>query len=93
MSTRTSANWKFVARPIFFAALALVSAMSTGCGTFMNQRTGDREVYGGVKRDWRDINAEKVPESQALVTTLDLPLSAIADTLCLPFDLAKDKSE
>lgn len=76
---------------MFFALLAFIAAITSGCGTFMNQRTGDREVYGGVKRDWRDIKAEKVPESQALITTLDLPLSAIGDTLCLPFDLAKDK--
>ena len=73
------------------ALLTLVAGFTSGCGTFMNQRTGDHAVYGGVKRDWRDLNAESVPEGMALVTSLDLPLSAIGDTLCLPVDLWKSK--
>jgi len=44
-----------------------------------------------VKRDWKDLNAESVPEGMALVLSLDLPLSAIGDTLCLPVDLSKSK--
>jgi uncharacterized protein YceK len=73
------------------ALLAFIGVMSTGCGTWMNHRTGDCHVYGGVKRDWRDLGAQAAPESVAIVTALDLPLSAIGDTLCLPYDLAKDK--
>lgn len=65
----------------------------SGCGTVMNQRTGDHFVYGGVKRDWRDLKAQEVPEGVAVVTALDLPLSAIADTLCLPWDSARDRDE
>jgi uncharacterized protein YceK len=91
--TATSASKHKVtgARRNLLTLLALIAALTSGCGTFMNQRTGDHNVYGGVKRDWRDITAEKVPEGQAIVTSLDLPLSAIGDTLCLPVDLSKHK--
>jgi uncharacterized protein YceK len=73
------------------ALLTLVAGIGTGCGTWMNHRVGDCHVYGGVKRDWRDLKAQATPEAVAIVTALDLPLSAIGDTLCLPYDLAKDK--
>jgi len=74
---------------MYGSLLAVIAGMTSGCGTWMNHHTGDHHVYGGVKRDWRDIGAQETPEAVAIVTALDLPLSAIADTLCAPWDMAK----
>jgi uncharacterized protein YceK len=73
----------------FFCGIFL-AALGSGCGTVMNQYHGDHYVYGGVKRDWHDLKAQQAPEGIAIAAALDLPLSAIADTLCLPWDASRE---
>ena len=74
-------------------AVCVGAAVSSGCGTMANTAyftpgEGGKKVYGGVQVDW-DV-AVKQNES-AWVTAAafaDLPLSAIGDTLSLPYLLA-----
>jgi uncharacterized protein YceK len=81
-------------------ALGTLALALTGCGTVMNlylppEQGGSQlfRVYGGVADTAKAIrlNAEKEGATAKLVTAalvLDVPLSAIGDTLTLPITVA-----
>src|SRR5690242_20075760 len=65
------------------AALASgVLACCAGCGTVGNGMFGIPQPYGGVRSDIETVNAGGTP-----CLVLDLPFSAVADTLLLPLQL------
>ncbi len=67
-----------------FATL-LTAVLLTGCGTICNQispmNSGRR--YGGVSQD---IETARAGGGAAYMLLLDVPISAVTDTLLLPFD-------
>lgn len=72
--------------------LTLVSSMASGCGTLMDHGFGpcpkarEGRIYGGVRADLECLG-DQVKEPSAAVTTfalIDLPFSALLDTLLLP---------
>src|SRR5262245_47387430 len=82
------------------AVLAVLAATLSGCGTVANLwsccKSGDRAVYGGVAHSLRRA-AEDAEEAARLddpdcalhalgagLMLVDVPLSAVADTLTLP---------
>jgi len=84
-------------------ALAPAALLFTGClGTAFNLAGDGPQVYGGVRKDWQLVCAPDsvVPPDSALrqgrppglacrlVGALDLPLSAVGDTLTLPLTVS-----
>lgn len=61
----------------------ILTAVLCGCGTMNNMTSGDREVYGGVRQDFQNISSGK---TGALI---DVPFSAVGDTVTLPFTAVK----
>ena len=79
---------------ILLWAVCAGAAVSSGCGTvantaYLDPYEGGKRVYGGVQVAW-DKAAN--PESQSTWVTAaayaDVPLSAIGDTLTLPYTVA-----
>ena len=70
------------ARRLLLPLLACVAGALLGCQTLRSWQHGCPGVYSGVKfyADWIDW----LPADGKVVFTLDLPFSAIADTLSLP---------
>jgi uncharacterized protein YceK len=71
--------------------LALAALVGSGCGTIANLQTGKPDLYGGVQHDVQLLETPR-PQPQgigirnlgALVLFVDLPLSAVGDTLTIP---------
>lgn len=56
-----------------------LSAILCGCGTMDNMTGGgERRVYGGVRNDLQHVSSGKAG------AILDVPLSAVGDTVTLP---------
>jgi uncharacterized protein YceK len=60
-----------------FAGLFL-SATLYGCGTMDNMTGGERRVFGGVRQDVEHV------KNGRRAAALDVPLSAVGDTVTLP---------
>src|SRR5262245_23517470 len=86
------ANWKI-------AAVALVCALGCGTVTNLDDHARVPEYYGGVRQDWQagtelfrqpganpDSGFGRVARfgTAACILAVDMPLSAIADTVTLP---------
>jgi uncharacterized protein YceK len=70
-------------------SLAGLMILVTGCGSIGARWSGRREPYAGVK-----LNLETIRNYHTegeLISALDIPFSAVADTLLLPYDLTGDK--
>src|SRR5262245_13269222 len=65
------------------AFLACFLVCCTGCGTVVNGAYGTPKPYAGVQTDIKAIGAG----GGGIIMALDLPFSAVADTLLLPVDL------
>ena len=89
-------------RVVAVTAVVFVAPMLAGCGTAINavwlipEENGKR-VYGGVRTDCEQIRGRHeqagrlpVDRIEQLVYTLDVPLSAVGDTITLPYILAYD---
>ncbi len=78
-------------RPALNAALIVVLFLFTGCGSISSRWRGERGPYVGVK-----LSAETVShfnhEGELIMAVVDIPLSAIVDTLYLPYDLTAGAS-
>ena len=61
----------------------ILAATLCGCGTMDNMISGDRAVYGGVRHDFQNVSSGKA------AALLDVPFSAIGDTVTLPVTAAK----
>src|SRR5947207_13699918 len=79
-------------------AVAAVCALASGCGTFANTcwltpEEGGMRAYGGTRADWQvareaAANSDYHERVACLVKcALDLPLSALGDTITLPLIL------
>jgi uncharacterized protein YceK len=77
--------------PQIMVVLAASAVWLSGCGTIANLETGKPELYGGVQKDVEVLETPR-PQPQgigirnlgALVLFVDLPLSAVGDTLTIP---------
>jgi uncharacterized protein YceK len=84
---------------------AAVFILSTGCGTVRSLRTpsesiaGDpvKRVYGGIRENCSIIkdNSDSsklrmLPELAIALRVIDMPFTALADTMVLPYTLAYD---
>jgi uncharacterized protein YceK len=82
------------ARRLFVCAVALLSL--TGCATVRTldaAKPGAPVVYAGTRLDWYSINGgccplERFGAEAPPYAALDLPASALLDTLLLPLSLA-----
>lgn len=65
--------------------------LATGCGSLGSRWRGGSGAYQGVRFDCEQV----VHHSTELevIAALDIPLSAIVDTLFLPYDLATEERE
>ena len=66
--------------------MLLAAGLLSGCGTVSNQMnpTNCCEPYGGVKDDFKTMGLRG---GSSYFLLLDVPVSAVGDTLLLPFDL------
>ena len=67
----------------------VLSMALCGCGTVDNMMGihGGPTAYGGVRQDFRDVKGGNP------VAALDVPLSAVGDTITLPASLARSASK
>ena len=76
---------------IRFALAAIAAGSLPGCGTIVSYADGQGGVYSGVRADARLLGTvgnetHDIPVVPWAIpfSILDMPLSAAADTLCLP---------
>jgi uncharacterized protein YceK len=69
--------------------VALLALLTSGCGTIYRHSEGARAPYSGVQFDAAGVGNIGEP-ALTVIFALDLPLSAVADTLLLPYDLTGD---
>ena len=85
----------------FWLVLAAVAGpLLSGCGTILSHADGQGGVYSGASADARLLatvgnETHDIPVVPWAIpfSIFDLPLSAVADTLCLPYVLATAKSD
>jgi uncharacterized protein YceK len=65
--------------------------LPTGCGSLGSRWRGGSGAYQGVRFDYGQI-VHHSTESE-LIAVADIPLSAIVDTLFLPYDLSVEERE
>jgi uncharacterized protein YceK len=65
--------------------------LATGCGSLGSRWRGGTGAYQGVRFDCEQV-AHHSTESE-FIAVADIPLSAIVDTLFLPYDLATEERE
>jgi uncharacterized protein YceK len=77
--------------PILLLTLVAATLLS-GCGTAANTlwfipEEGGMRVYGGVRADWEAAHRSYPPDINLprYLAIVDMPLSAVGDTLTLPF--------
>jgi uncharacterized protein YceK len=69
-----------------FTGLVGLLSLSTGCASLVSRSHPNHDrYYAGVKQDWRDLSID--PWYSQSLDLVDLPLSAVGDTLLLPWDL------
>ena len=83
-------------RTVRIALLVLPAVfLSNGCGTIRNLRSGDPDVYGGVKKDVEFIQTPGSGGGPELLVIMaaETGLSLIADTLTLPLVVRMRQNE
>ncbi len=75
-------------RNTFFAVLVVVAA---GCGSVSSRWNGNYGPYVGVKVDVDTITHYQ--SEGELIAIADIPLSAVMDTIFLPYDLTRPKRD
>lgn len=86
-------------KSVWIAGLVLVTTLLTsGCGTILNLRSGDPEVYGGVAKDLEFIMTPQAGEGGGggspgvlMLIAGEVGLSLIGDTLTLPVVIRKKR--
>ncbi|HZQ45533.1 MAG TPA: YceK/YidQ family lipoprotein, partial [Verrucomicrobiae bacterium] len=73
------------------ASVLIILSLCSGCGTMNTHSTvaeshNPQGPYDGVRYDWHQLSTDHHVDSFCFYT-LDLPFSAIGDTIFLPIDL------
>jgi uncharacterized protein YceK len=74
-------------RIVFAASLAALPLLLAGCGSLSSRWNGNYGPYVGVKLDIDQVTHYETEGE--VIAALDIPLSALADTLFLPYDLSR----
>ena len=74
-------------RIVLAVALASLPFIGGGCGSFSSRWNGNYGPYVGVKLDIEQVTHYETEGE--VIAAVDIPLSAIADTLFLPYDLSR----
>jgi len=74
------------------ASLLALLFVFTGCGSFASRWNGERGAYVGVRYD-SDCVTGAAEGLLSVVAFADMPLSAVMDTLFLPYDLTGKEPE
>lgn len=88
-------------KTVWSAALVLVASLLTsGCGTILNLRSGDPNVYGGVAKDVefimtpQNLGGEGGGDPAILMLMAgEVGLSLVGDTLTLPLVIRKKRND
>ena len=76
-------------RPLLLVlGLASLLALGPGCASFRSWDKGCADIYSGVR--FSRERSKEVPFDGKIFFALDLPFSALADTLALPFTAFAD---
>jgi uncharacterized protein YceK len=70
-------------------ALIVVLFLVSGCGSLSSRWRGSAGAYPGVRFDSEQVT-HYTTEGE-WIALFDIPLSALVDTLCLPYDLTNDQ--
>jgi len=60
--------------------------MTSGCSSVMSHTGGDEGYYPGTRSDVNMIKSDDTSWAMTPLLVLDLPFSAVLDTLLLPYD-------
>jgi uncharacterized protein YceK len=71
------------------ASLGLLLVLVAGCGSIDTRWEGNRGPYVGTRFDVDQVTHYTMEGE--LIAAIDIPLSAVVDTLLLPYDLATEK--
>ena len=74
-------------RIVLGAPLAALLLLAAGCGSLSSRWNGNYGPYVGVKLDIEQVTHYETEGE--VIAAFDIPLSAIADTLFLPYDLSR----
>ncbi len=90
-------------RTVWITALVVISSLLTsGCGTILNLRSADPEVYGGVQKDVEWImtpaaggtgTASGGNPAELVIIAAEVGLSLVGDTLTLPLVIRKRQQD
>jgi len=75
-----------------FSWLALMTmagctlVVTSGCSSVMSHTGGDEGYYPGTRSDVNMIKSDETSWAMTPLIALDLPFSAVLDTLLLPYD-------
>jgi len=70
-------------------ASLLLLLLASGCGSITSRWIGEKGNYSGVQYDVQRLT--HINNEAEHVVALDIPLSAILDTLLLPFDMTVEQ--
>jgi len=73
-------------RAVHFTSLLLIG-LATGCGSIAARRDSAGHPYAGVRLDIYYLGHPSEADKPVCLNGFDLPFSAVADTLLLPYDL------
>jgi uncharacterized protein YceK len=87
-------------RNVWLGLAAVAWPLLSGCGTIISHADGQGGVYSGVSADAKLLatvgnETHDIPVVPWAIpfSIFDVPLSAVADTLCLPYVLATAKPD
>ena len=78
---------------------ALLGCTAFGCGTLSDHGVGPcprpqtGRIYGGVRQDFEAITSDTATVASASFSVIDLPFSALFDTILLPQAISAALSE
>jgi uncharacterized protein YceK len=78
-------------RIVVAAVCAALPLLVTGCGSLYSRWNGTYGPYVGVKFDVDQVTHYQTEGE--VIAAIDIPISAIADTLFLPYDLSRPEKK
>lgn len=79
-------------RCLTISLLTSSALMAGGCSSIMTRVGPNQGYYSGAKNDVKMIKHEDTGWAMTPLLALDLPLSAVVDTLLLPYDYYRSDS-
>lgn len=77
---------RYAIRRIVMPGIAGIAALLSGCSSIMTHSGPHQGYYPGTRNDVRMLKDEETGWAMTPLVALDIPFSALVDTLLLPYD-------